>query len=1101
MFIVGQTYENRRGRYTVLAIRGNILDVRYEDGTSVSLDAEMQKRIISNMSTERDFRTDMIRDTLLRKGTPTRLTIDWTQYDMWNRLLFDRYFNADAANRLVYIDVDEEELGRLTSDDQVSPYPSKDFVTAVKGTLDLRRGHLLDSHLQRLQGWRAGGAYPPPPFIAVLAFFCLVAQCMKTDEMFRSNNYYDRLAERLLGNDYEKQKREDIRIGFERAHELWKWLEAWLISQGGRCGLPSARPMYGLAHVGYPISQALLRAHDRQKLPEFFAGAELQPAQEIPAPDLERLMTHWVPNSSLSQAAKTSWNNSAARRRMAEAAGLELSTWDGTLPVHETWQQPAPTIPIAIESKVCTGPRPRLLWGVVFRMSPELPEAIYEVTEDGHGIPMGGKYVESIKVAHGLGERWSEPISGVSIADFLMTKIAMIAKGTKSKALWQPRKVLVLTWDDELKLYRSQQHLEFGRRSMVLVYKAIATKVSEALSSVDAGSMRHIPESWGVPQDWVVYEDIHLTRIPDTGEDADLDALIPEIWTSIEWNGGLALPGRKQWLASRLPTVRVNSIEEVQRLAVGLQRKSVLSRSDNIFDLPPFESMGNTLDIDLAIFGLADGVYGLNVTAYRSEHSKVGEDLARLTFEVRSPDWPLNAGPDSLSYRSDQPFWTLSASPSNTGTPEERTVVITGALVHPERELHNIGLEPPAGLSSLERANHEDVIGPGQGMQRTIGRIADCFSGAHYWILEPVNNMAGFYRTTSGVCKYCGLRKKFYPFGWRKVLSLQSSRPRQEPLKDRTIADTTIPTVTTTDGHDFDYDGLLEACSTLGGGSWSHFELLARQGSDDPVFYYEAHQLFSALGHIDIELDSTGTRPKQWKIAPPAVVATGFGRAVLAGYRSPRLLQVIEEAVKIMGGSFIPVANKHGPTAYFITKVSKESLFEIIRTVNASVKTQLTIAVRPDQSIAAQLAHLRLFLTTARTISQPLTAEVFDVGKASWTANTLAQSDGLYRTDSMPRLYLLRLLGTWYQVSYRTGKHLAAALDGKSLLAYNTQHQELECPLGAQLPGLYERAVVLSSGLPPSVDLDKGKVIYSQVPREVASAVWTAVYAGGQNYS
>ncbi|MBA7699719.1 hypothetical protein ES703_108418 [subsurface metagenome] len=171
MFIIGQTYENRRGRYVVLAIRGNNLDVRYEDGTTAILDAVIQKRIISNLNKEHDSRQGMTAGTHPRKSAPSMIP-DWIRYDIWNRLLFDRYFNADVANRLVYIDIDEEELARLAPEDMAWPPPLRDFTVATLKTLDLRRGHLLDTHFRRLQDWIADGANSPPP-----TRFCRLAEC------------------------------------------------------------------------------------------------------------------------------------------------------------------------------------------------------------------------------------------------------------------------------------------------------------------------------------------------------------------------------------------------------------------------------------------------------------------------------------------------------------------------------------------------------------------------------------------------------------------------------------------------------------------------------------------------------------------------------------------------------------------------------------------------------------------------------------------------------------------------------------------------------------------------------------------------------------
>lgn len=936
--------------------------------------------------------------------------------------------------------------------------------------------------------------------MGVLALFCLVAQHMKTDETFHANNYYDRLAELLLGDVYMKQKREDIHVGFERAQEFWHQLEAWLIIQGGRFGLPSARPMYGLSHVGYPISQALLRANDREKLPAFFLGANLEPKQDIPPADMERLMTYWVPNSSLSQAAKTSWKNNSAKRRMAEIASLELSVWDGTIPVHETEHNDIHTTPLVLEVRICGGPRPRLLWDIVFRMPPGANQVTYVVTEDACGLPVYGKYEQSINIIQGLEEQWSEPVQ-VSIADLLVTRVSMIAQEKRSKVIWEPRKVVVLTWNDDLKLFRSRQHLEFGPTSVVLAYKTIAPKVFDILSSNDSGAMRQVPDAWGIPEDWVVFSDVQLTRIPDIGDDTELEALIPIIWSSVKWEGGLALPGRKRWLASRLPIIRINSIEEVQNIAATVQLKSALP---DVRDQPvtlSFENGGNALDIDLAAHGLTEGVYGLNVTSSKIGHSKDDDDLTRQTFEVRSPDLPLNPCTGSLGHWSGSSCWTISASTIDAICADKDHVRINGAFIQPECSISTPVHKLPISLGANFGITQEDLIGPGHILCRTVDKMANCFNGAHHWIIDPVNDLAGFNRPKGGVCKYCGLHNKFPAFHSSGLLSRQSTRKRQDPVIDIPMQPGAALMTNTNDNNKHDFDGLLDACFTLGKGSWSQFELLARQVCNDPAFPYEALQLFSALGHIDIQLDSTKTRTAQWEIARPIIATTASDKAVLAGFRSPGLLKTIETLVNQMGGDLISVSSRDGPTAYFIVGLNYKFFIDIAETVNDDLSMGLSVSRRPDVSIAAQLDPLSTILSAQRTLAQPIASEVFDVSKMSWLSWDMSKPvtyDGLYRSDSLPRIYFLKRKDKYIRVSYRIGKHLAAAFNNQSLIAYEPQTKQLECPLGGQLPGLYERAVVLSSGLPPILDLNNGKVIYSEVAQEVAAAIWAAIYIDGK---
>ena len=1093
MFVIGGTYENRQGRYTVLAVKRRKLAVRYEDGTTATLDIEMQNRIVNNIRRERSSQAYSVRSDREKRTAPTSTTVVWNRYDLWNRAIFDRFFSEGVSGRLVYIDMDDEEVAKVAPDYQADTTPFEDYIHALTQTFDLRRWHLLDRHFERLSLWKGTGSPAPPPFIAALSFFCLAAQRMRGDKKFAASNYYDRLAQALFGVKYSDYQKGALQSGFQRAYLLWEELDVWLRGKDGLYGLPSALPMYGLSHVGYPISQALLRSSDRERLAEFFWEEGFNPGQDVPPGDMGRLMAPWVPKSSLSQAAKTSWNNASARRRMAEFASLALGTWDGAHPETEQAERTTYSTPLAIEARLIKGPKPRMLWGIVFRLPPKTSVATFEVDQYGKGLPSDGNYIQSVKVEPGLGGRWSEPVTGVSIADFLVTSVDMTARGSKTRSIWQPRKVIVLSWDDEHKLYRSQRHLEFGRRSMVLAYEAVANKVSGILAMSDAGGMRRVPNSLGVPKDWVLFQDIQLMRIPDTGKDPDLYVLVPEIWSSVEWEGGIALPGRRQWLPSRMPTVKINSIEEVHRLLAKIHRKSTPDHTGETSDIPALEAEGNALDINLAALNLIDGVYGLTVTAHRSGQGKRVPTLAQQTFEVRSPNSPLGLGPKALSYQSYSPYWTLSAT-SATDIPDESTVTISGALIRPESDLPTSTVEPPHSLASTAEADYEDFMGPGQNVHRTLDGMADCFRGAHHYILPAVHSIAGFYGSATGVCKRCGLKKKHPPFSWKNLSTRKSTRSQEKQSNEASTPQSDMLIMNAPDMKLPDYDGLLEACFTAGGGTWSQFELLARQVSNDPVFPYEAAQLLSALGHVDLELDAGGRRPNQWKVAPCVLVTTANEHIYLAGYRSPRLLEAIEKAAKERGGILKAERSKDGPIVFRIIGIGEASLAAIVESVNRNEGMRLHIASRPDSSIAVYLSPLRRILTEDREIPLPHIAARFDVGRSYWVTVGYAASDGLYRTNSMPRSYILKRGPTSYEVSYRTGKHLAGAFSGRSLLAYDPQKELLLCPLGAQLPGLYERAVVLSSGLPPTIELTQSKVAYHQVPKDIASSVWAAIY-------
>lgn len=66
-FIVGQTYNNRLGVYEVLAIEGDTMTIRYDDGTEAEVSAAVQARIISNIGIDA-----VVEEQLAHAASPRR---------------------------------------------------------------------------------------------------------------------------------------------------------------------------------------------------------------------------------------------------------------------------------------------------------------------------------------------------------------------------------------------------------------------------------------------------------------------------------------------------------------------------------------------------------------------------------------------------------------------------------------------------------------------------------------------------------------------------------------------------------------------------------------------------------------------------------------------------------------------------------------------------------------------------------------------------------------------------------------------------------------------------------------------------------------------
>jgi hypothetical protein len=290
-----------------------------------------------------------------------------------------------------------------------------------------------------------------------------------------------------------------------------------------------------------------------------------------------------------------------------------------------------------------------------------------------------------------------------------------------------------------------------------------------------------------------------------------------------------------------------------------------------------------------------------------------------------------------------------------------------------------------------------------------------------------------------------------------------------------------------------EWDLLLELCSTYGEGSVAQFQNLVKKSLGDRELHSEALQQLAALGYVDVEYDSYAARQYRWAIAPPVIGYLKGGAAFVTGMRGQAVSKSIEYFVGELDGrvEWITEAGSRGPTSVFIRGLDLDGLVLVAGAVTSETGSHVSVQDRPDLIIASTLLPLSSMMKT-NELNRPAgrIARWSMGGSAPWEPDQAASEEGLYQAGMYPVQYWLMKGGLWRRTNSRVGKHLAAWWNQRRLLSY--EGTNLYCPLGAQLPGLYERAVTLASGLPPKKE--GGRVVYRNVPAEVAALVSSAVF-------
>ncbi len=182
-------------------------------------------------------------------------------YDEWSEALAGDAIAGAARGEAIFLSVDEYTLGRAARA-YCREHPQiilptnavADFTSTVRARV-VRTGRV---ELSDLAGQTAGGV---PRAVTFLGAMVRAATRMAETEEMDETNYFRRLRE-VLDLPAEPGRPKGLETGVEQP--LWQAWNTWLLE---RQLLPSARGGEGSRKfVGYPISQALLRDADRDRL-------------------------------------------------------------------------------------------------------------------------------------------------------------------------------------------------------------------------------------------------------------------------------------------------------------------------------------------------------------------------------------------------------------------------------------------------------------------------------------------------------------------------------------------------------------------------------------------------------------------------------------------------------------------------------------------------------------------------------------------------------------------------------------------------------------------------------------------------------------------
>ena len=992
---------------------------------------------------------------------------DWREYDRWNDAVAEVIFPELVTPVPVYLDLEEEALGAIGS--RLGLQASDVVATlgeVVARTSVLGSNHAFRAHDERVVRWRDGGRASLPPIFPLLSVFSLAAERMAAGSGMSAANYYGRLAEIL------DAKSEHMGSSYRAVAEpLWGALNSWLSGLRGTRGLPTAFSV-GQRFVGISVSQALVREADRRRLERFYVDFEFAPRSTVPPVELEPLLDAWFSQepSPATHHLVTLWRKPQLRAHIAEVAATELAEWDGADEASTDGHSSRSRVVLSLELTSFPSRRLRLS-PFFFAAQPGVARTADLATRDG---------VVPAELEPGMDGALALVDRGLVDTSDLLEGTLRVVDPLAGEMVRQPRRLVVFRKDELSGRWLEARQVLMGDDVAVLVSGPVLAQARSILTEVARPGWTVVDSMAGLPEGWTLVRGVEifarpLQAVPTLSE---LSALVPLTTSQLKLGAGLTLPSaaRNLWHVRRPPEVRAidDSGEPIEVRLIDLGAPGADAK-ESLVDTWSDGGTGSIV-VDLAETELVEGDYVVELI--------VGDRTvprARKELLLRSSDNP------------DLGQW-------------ESIVPIVHDAGHP---LAVLGADPGAGTHFIGPGVHgvvlEDVpaVGPvapvssdpwwKQGADETrSGAVrlsrperGSCFyTGAHHEVLDTaMSDSRGrpLTKFTTGTCKFCGLQRRYSSSYWKNRRNHERAQAAESP--PRSVGTSHVPVVPTEDGG-VDWDLALDAIRYLGGGPIGLLERVARQLDPSRLFLHQFVRTLESLGHIEVRRSDATLELLSWEVCATTVVDVG-DRRLCAGFWSPDMVSAAEGHFDRLGRLTGREAQASAPSLVWTTAAPDEVLAW-------TAVGEIPVAESAARDLVSVLPPLTAVVDALPRKPAPsiLGAQSFDPMSAAWREVADLDSPGAYRVGRYGSKYYVRTAsdvatGRVAIADAAVAKHAASALlAARALVAYDERAGDLVVPLGANLPGMYERAAVLESGTAPLKR--RGRTVYRDVSPYVA---------------
>ena len=1034
------------------------------------------------------------------------------KYSDLNDLLCESIFTKDKSFRPAYVEIDEQVEVELMEFFNCKPEEVRSNISKLVSERISQTGTKNDPFTgihRNLLSWRKSLSQTPSnyPELPLLLTFTFAAVDMGGEGGHDPNAYYPRLHEML--NVSEQGALAESYRNF--SSYLWGNLNYWLdVVHQGQFGSGTAYSIGTQKHVGFPLSQALIRSTDRKKLPRLFRRNGFSAFSNIIENDIEPIIAEWVSADEHAFGSYKApskpfirlWEQTDARQKMCTIICRELESWDGGVPkiVREDGEVvDDDELLVRLEATRTSFPSNKL--NVSFAVS---------------GFTM--KEMRSIHVIDASNEKhpialavdpsgWMRPNVGVlPISDEdLLEKGLNVEYAGELKASRAPKKVVVLRLDDLTHRYREVERIELGVRSMVIVqdFKDTLKSAREIITTCSRPTPKEISSSElpGLPKGWVLFADVELFQPPnsDLVKHANLESLKPVHSGSLTFSSGLQLPGRiAKWHGAIGLEIRATVVGST-KLTVRIEQYE----DGDLISTDDTEYFQQTIIHKIEKNQLEDGDYKIQIF--------VGDDselFASRNLYIRSADSP------------DQETWKNAERLVYDLGKSAGAALVASPLV-PDEYFHIDGAIPVFETASqvnlttripqeIEWWGTKTAIFESKVKSFSLADTSNypCFEKGNHYLEYPTaernKSGTGFLKSDSGkidgICKYCGLVRRSPANPWvLERMHQKAIDQRRETKIEIALPKVSISELPAVGSLVISPDHALDALMHLGGGSDGYISSIASNVDPSALFRHEFVRTLEQMAHIDVKRDLL-FQLESWEINPSIIVKTPDDY-FLTGYWPTsywsRLLDYFGD------DCVVNIAEEGAASRMTLKSIDKQSLENAL----AELEIPAEIVDSPSVDMLKILPDIKMTALGLPSANSSLFDEVciYSPEQNAWEpiSELRPSKVGGYRISSAYRNQYVVVVPEDLEgrriryCSAEFAKFYATAISTKKpLFSYRKDQQVLLVPRGASLPGMYGRAAVMASGYLPKLDVSGRYLVYTHISIDFAELL--AARLGGQ---